>query len=156
MNVYATGGRLVRPRITLDTPAGGPEAAPEVLPVTVVDELLPVFEGVVAEGTGTPARIEGFDIAGKTGTAQKVDPAIGAYSSRLHLASFVGFVPAERPVLSMIVVLDEPQGLFQYGGQLAAPVFREIAARVLRYLRVVPKAAPPAIITASLAKGGRP
>ncbi len=156
MNVYATGGRLVRPRITLDTPAGGPEAAPEVLPVTVVDELLPVFEDVVAEGTGTPARIEGFDIAGKTGTAQKVDPAIGTYSSRLHLASFVGFVPAERPALSMIVVLDEPQGLFQYGGQLAAPVFREIAARVLRYLRVVPKAAPPALITASLAKGGRP
>jgi cell division protein FtsI/penicillin-binding protein 2 len=156
MNVYATGGRLVRPRITLDRPAEASEPAPEVLPATVVDALLPIFEKVVAEGTGTPARIEGFDIAGKTGTAQKVDPAIGTYSSRLHLASFVGFVPAERPVLSMIVVLDEPRGLFQYGGQLAAPVFREIAVRVLRYLRVVPKAAPPALVTASLANGRRP
>lgn len=156
MNVFATRGRLVRPRITLDRPAETPEAFPEVLAASVVDELRPVFERVVAEGTGASARIEGFDIAGKTGTAQKVDPALGAYSSRLHLASFVGFVPAERPALSMIVVLDEPRGLFQYGGQLAAPVFREIAARVLRYLRVVPKAAPPALVTASLAKGRRP
>ncbi len=117
---------------------------------------MPVFEGVVEAGTGISARLEGFDIAGKTGTAQKLDRALGTYSSRMHLASFVGFVPVGRPVLSMIVVIDEPQGTLHYGGQVAAPVFREIAARVLRYLRVVPKAAPPSLITASLAKGGRP
>jgi cell division protein FtsI (penicillin-binding protein 3) len=156
MNVFATRGLLVRPRVTLDLPAGDTKGATEILPGRVTDELLPVFEGVVEEGTGMSARLEGYDIAGKTGTAQKVDAALGAYSSRLHLASFVGFVPAERPVLSMIVVIDEPRGLFQYGGQLAAPVFREIAARVLRYLRVVPKAVPPALITASLTKGDRP
>jgi cell division protein FtsI/penicillin-binding protein 2 len=154
MNVFATRGRLVRPRIALDRPVDAPAAGAEVIPARVVDELLPVLEEVVAEGTGTTARIEGFDIAGKTGTAQKVDPALGAYSSRLHLASFVGFVPAERPALSVIVILDEPQGLFQYGGQLAAPVFREIAARALRYLRVAPKPAP--VVTASLRTGGRP
>jgi len=156
MNVYATRGLLVRPRITMDQPAGDTEAATEVLPRRIADELVPIFEEVVEEGTGTSARLEGFDIAGKTGTAQKVDPALGAYSSRLHLASFVGFVPAGRPVLSMIVVIDEPRGLFQYGGQVAAPVFREIAARVLRYLRVAPKAAPQTLITASLGKGVRP
>jgi cell division protein FtsI/penicillin-binding protein 2 len=156
MNVFATRGLLVRPHVTLDLPAGDARGATEILPGRVTDELLPVFEGVVEEGTGMSARLEGYDIAGKTGTAQKIDAALGAYSSRLHLASFVGFVPAERPVLSMIVVIDEPRGLFQYGGQLAAPVFREIAARVLRYLRVVPKAAPPALIAASLTKGDRP
>ena len=156
MNVYATRGLLVRPRITMDQPAGDTEAATEVLPRRIADELVPIFEEVVEEGTGASARLEGFDIAGKTGTAQKVDPALGAYSSRLHLASFVGFVPAGRPVLSMIVVIDEPRGLFQYGGQVAAPVFREIAARVLRYLRVAPKAAPQTLITASLGKGVRP
>jgi len=156
MNIYAARGLLVRPHIALDRPAGIAEGEPAVLPEKIVGELVPVFEAVVEEGTGKPARLEGFNIAGKTGTAQKIDRAIGAYSSRLHLASFVGFVPAERPALSMIVVIDEPQGTLQYGGQVAAPVFREIAARVLRYLRVVPNAAPPAVITASLAKGGRP
>ena len=156
MNVYATRGLLVRPRITLDRPAGNAEGETAVIPERVADELVPVFEGVVEAGTGISARLEGFDIAGKTGTAQKLDRALGTYSSRMHLASFVGFVPAGRPVLSMIVVIDEPQGTLHYGGQVAAPVFREIAARVLRYLRVVPKAAPPSLITASLAKGGRP
>jgi cell division protein FtsI/penicillin-binding protein 2 len=156
MNVYATRGLLVRPHVTLDRPAANAEGEAVVISEKVADELVPVFEGVVEEGTGTSARLEGFDIAGKTGTAQKVDRALGVYSSRMHLASFVGFVPARRPVLSMIVVLDEPQGTLHYGGQVAAPVFREIAARVLRYLRVVPKAAPPALITASLAKGERP
>ncbi len=156
MNACAARGLLVRPHITLDRPAGGGESAAAAIPEKVADALVSVFEAVVAEGTGKPARIEGFDIAGKTGTAQKIDPASRAYSSRLHLASFVGFVPAERPALSMIVVIDEPQGTLQYGGQVAAPVFREIAARVLRYLRVVPKAAPPALVTASFAEGRRP
>ncbi len=156
MNVYATHGLLVSPHVTLDRPAGDAQGETAAIPKKVADELVPVFEGVVAEGTGTPARIEGFDIAGKTGTAQKVDKGLGTYSSRLHLASFVGFAPAGRPVLSMIVVIDEPQGVQQYGGQVAAPVFREIAARVLRYLRVVPKAVPPGLVTARLEKGGRP
>jgi cell division protein FtsI/penicillin-binding protein 2 len=156
MNVYATHGLLVRPHITLDRPAADAAGEAAAIPEKIADELVPVFEGVVAEGTGTPARLEGYDIAGKTGTAQKVEKGLGTYSSRMHLASFVGFVPAERPVLSMIVVIDEPQGTLQYGGQVAAPVFREIAARALRYLRVVPKAVPPVLVTASLAKGGRP
>jgi cell division protein FtsI (penicillin-binding protein 3) len=155
MNVYAARGFLVRPHITLDRPAEKAEGEATAISEKIADELVPVFEGVVEEGTGTSARLEGYDIAGKTGTAQKIDAALGVYSSRLHLASFVGFVPAERPVLSMIVVIDEPQGTLQYGGQVAAPVFREIAARVLRYLRVVPKASPPTMITASLTKGGR-
>ncbi len=156
MNAYATHGLLVRPHITLDRPAVDAESEAAAIPRKIADELVPVFEAVVAEGTGAPARLEGYDIAGKTGTAQKIQQGLGTYSTRSHLASFVGFVPAERPALSMIVVIDEPQGVLQYGGQVAAPVFREIAARALRYLRVVPKAAPPVLVTASLARGGRP
>ena len=73
-------------------------------------DLTTILEGVVTSGTGTKAAIPGFVCAGKTGTAQKVDPRTGAYSSALSVGSFVGFVPADSPRLAMIVVIDEPQG----------------------------------------------
>jgi len=111
---------------------------------------------VVDEGTGVTAKLEGFEIAGKTGTAQKFDEDLGRYSSAKHLASFVGFVPADDPVLCMIVVLDEPKGLEQYGGQVAAPAFRDISARVLRYLRAAPKPKAGILVTAKMAKARRP
>ncbi|MHB8094508.1 MAG: peptidoglycan D,D-transpeptidase FtsI family protein [Candidatus Aminicenantales bacterium] len=148
MNVYATRGLLVKPTIArLDVEAGGPEAPDAAAPENIISkktasELAGVFQRVVDEGTGLPAKLDGFDIAGKTGTAQKLDPAIGRYTSSKHLASFVGFVPVDHPLLSMIVVLDEPRGFMQYGGQVSAPVFRNIADRVLRYFRAVPKPKP--------------
>lgn len=88
-------------------------------------------------GTGTLAAVSGFRVAGKTGTAQKVDPVTGGYSIDKRVASFVGFVPARDPRLVILVVVDEPQGK-PYGGVVAAPVFARIAAQSLRYLNVSP------------------
>jgi cell division protein FtsI (penicillin-binding protein 3) len=94
-----------------------------------------MMEGVVTNGTGTKAAIPGFRVAGKTGTAQKIDPRTGAYSSTQFVGSFVGYVPAESPRLAMIVVIDEPQGE-AWGGAVAAPVFRRVGEQVLNYLGV--------------------
>ncbi len=105
-----------------------------VSPVTA-RTLTTILEGVVTSGTGTKAAIPGFRVAGKTGTAQKVDPRTGAYSSALSVGSFVGFVPADSPRLAMIVVIDEPQGE-AWGGVVAAPVFRRVGEQVLTYLGV--------------------
>ena len=84
-------------------------------------------------GTGQHARIDGYKVAGKTGTAQK--PIPGGYSDKMNMASFVGFVPADNPVLSMIVVLDSPMKT-RTGGGAAAPVFKKVMQQVLRYFDV--------------------
>ena len=159
MNVFATGGLLVRPRVVRQ----GPETAEDGEgPVRVISEKTAadlvgrVFEGVVEEGTAKLGRLDGFRIAGKTGTAQKYDRASNTYNTGKYTASFVGFVPVGRPRLAMIVVLDEPKEGF-YGGQVCAPVFRDIARQVLRYLRVPPeRPLSPRILTAGMAKGERP
>jgi cell division protein FtsI (penicillin-binding protein 3) len=83
------------------------------------------------------ANIPGFQVAGKTGTAQKVDRVTGGYSADKRLASFVGFAPAEDPRLVILVMIDEPQGQV-YGGIVAAPVFANIAGQALRHLKVRP------------------
>ena len=94
-------------------------------------------------GTGTKARVDGFRVAGKTGTAQKV--IAGHYSETEYMASFVGFLPVEKPEIGMIVVFDEPQPLHT-GGAVAAPVFGEIAEQAVRYLGIMPEegSLPPA------------
>jgi cell division protein FtsI (penicillin-binding protein 3) len=159
MNVYATGGLLVRPRIVKPGPdaAGGGEAPVRVISEKTASELVSrVFELVVEEGTAKEGRLDGFRAAGKTGTAQKYNRVSNSYNSRKHTASFVGFVPVERPRLSMIVVLDEPKEGY-YGGQVCAPVFRDIARQVLRYLRVPPeRPLPTRVLTAGMAKSERP
>ncbi|MBN2266509.1 MAG: penicillin-binding protein 2 [Candidatus Aminicenantes bacterium] len=158
MNVYATGGRLVRPRLVK---AGGPAAEDGDGPVRVIGEKTAadlvdrVFAGVVEEGTAKLGRVDGYGAAGKTGTAKKYDPAVGGYV-RKYRASFVGFTPLDRPRLSMIVVLDEPSEGY-YGGQVCAPVFKDVARQILRYLRVPPERALPArVLTAGLEKEGKP
>jgi len=88
-------------------------------------------------GTGTLAAVPGFKVAGKTGTAQKVDPVTGGYSPDKRVSSFVGFAPADSPKVVILVVIDEPQGM-AYGGLVAAPVFSRIAGQVLRYYQVAP------------------
>jgi cell division protein FtsI/penicillin-binding protein 2 len=157
MNVIANRGRLSHPRIVKEISGlpgvieKGPLQEEKIISLQTAAELIEIFKGVVEEGTGTAARIPGYEIAGKTGTAQKIDPATRAYTSAKHLASFVGFVPADNPVLSMIVVLDEPKLGDHYGGQVAAPIFREIARRSLLYLHVAPnKINPELVVTAQL------
>jgi cell division protein FtsI (penicillin-binding protein 3) len=96
-----------------------------------------MLEQVVLSGTGKRARLDGYTAAGKTGTAQKIDPATGRYSTRDFIASFVGFAPVNSPALTVLVVLDSPVG-GHMGGDVAAPIFRQIMEQALSYLRVPP------------------
>lgn len=96
-----------------------------------------MLESVTLRGTAKAAQIDGYTAAGKTGTAQKIDPKTRAYSSTKHIASFVGFAPVEKPSVVIIVVIDEPVGAY-HGGDVAAPVFKEIAESVLPYMSVAP------------------
>ncbi|MBI5875386.1 MAG: PASTA domain-containing protein, partial [Deltaproteobacteria bacterium] len=90
------------------------------------------------DGTGAKAAIEGFEVAGKTGTAQKPDLSQGGYTADKYVSSFIGFAPADNPEIAILVAVDEPSGEF-YGGAIAAPVFKEIASQTLSYLGVFPK-----------------
>ncbi len=150
MNVFASGGYLVKPRVRLEKPAplkdvipASFESLPEGKPIlnsqTTAELISRILEKVVELGTGREAGLPGYVIAGKTGTAQKYVPELKSYSISRHVASFVGFVPADRPLISMIVVIDEPRGAFHYGGQVAAPVFRDVARKVLLYLQQPPR-----------------
>jgi cell division protein FtsI (penicillin-binding protein 3) len=145
MSAIANGGLLYAPRIVREvrreTPAGpAAEPAAEVLPTraispTTAATMRRILESAVLEGTGTLARLEGYTAAGKTGTAQKIDPATGRYSPTEHIASFVGFAPVNNPAVTILVMLDSPKGLY-HGGDVAAPVFKRIAEQVLAYLDV--------------------
>lgn len=121
-------GRLVK--------AVGTEAVRQVVQPHVARAVLQMMIGTVADGTGAEAALEGYVIAGKTGTAQKPSPS-GGYDPYRYVASFLGIVPVEDPRLLIVVVLDEPQGMY-FGGAVAAPVFREVASQALWYLRVPP------------------
>jgi cell division protein FtsI (penicillin-binding protein 3) len=92
-----------------------------------------MMQKVVLEGTGRKAILEGYTSAGKTGTAQKVDPATGAYSKTKYIGSFAGFAPLNNPQIVVAVILDSAVGLHQ-GGQVSAPVFKRVAQQVLEYL----------------------
>jgi len=92
-----------------------------------------MMQGVVLHGTGKKAILEGYSSAGKTGTAQKVDPATGTYSRTKYIASFAGFAPVNNPAVTIAVILDSPVG-GHHGGQVGGPVFQRIAQQVLEYL----------------------
>ena len=96
-----------------------------------------MLEGVTLRGTAKQAQLDGYSAAGKTGTAQKIDPKTRAYSATKHVASFVGFAPVSNPQVVIIVVIDEPAGAY-HGGDVAAPVFREVAELILPSLGVMP------------------
>jgi hypothetical protein len=96
-----------------------------------------MLESVTVSGTAKLAQLDGYTAAGKTGTAQKIDPATRAYSKTKYVASFAGFAPINNPAVVIIVVIDEPVGSY-YGGTVAAPVFRAIAESVLPYLDIAP------------------
>ncbi len=146
VNAVATGGLLRPPRLVLREVAPDGSIVSETRPGPerrVADEstmrtLTRMMTGVIEEGTATSAQIPGYSIAGKTGTAQKIGED-GRYSQDRFVASFVGFVPASRPALTILVVLDEPRGRLYHGGDIAAPVFQRIAMPSLRYLNVPPE-----------------
>ncbi len=121
--------------------------------------LTSILKGVVSDGgTGVMASVEGFEVAGKTGTAQKPDLVHGGYAANKKIASFIGFVPADDPRLVLLVLVDEPE-VNVYGGVVAAPVFRNIARGVLRHLGVVPERPGPLLLPAAkewtMARGNR-
>jgi cell division protein FtsI (penicillin-binding protein 3) len=153
-SVYATvanGGVLVPPTLLRGmVDAGGSfEAAKQrpgrrVLSARTARTLSRILEGVIREGgTGTLAALDEWRVAGKTGTAQKVDPKRRGYLPGAYVASFIGYAPAERPAVVVAVVLDQPTPI--YGGVVAAPVFREVAGAALRRLGVLPTLPPKAV-----------
>jgi cell division protein FtsI (penicillin-binding protein 3) len=125
------------PRSTPLTIAFQPGAQRRVLSPLVAAQMKRMMEGVVINphGTGRKAILEGYSSAGKTGTAQKVDPGTRGYSRTNYVASFAGFAPVNNPAITVAVILDSAVGLHQ-GGQIAAPVFQRVAQQVLAYLNV--------------------
>jgi cell division protein FtsI (penicillin-binding protein 3) len=117
--------------------------------------LTEMMVNVVANGTGRRAAIPGYDVAGKTGTAQKLDPATKRYSRAPGVLSFAGFVPADDPRLAMIVLLDEPKNE-KWGSEAAAPIFAAIARETLRYLNVPPRDSSPVPIVRGEIVAGAP
>lgn len=103
--------------------------------------LVGLLEQVVATGGGRKASVRGYRVAGKTGTAQKVNEDGWGYTEGKYIASFCGFAPVESPQITLLVVIDEPYGAF-YGGQIAAPVASRIFSQVFRYMRIEPSDAP--------------
>ena len=112
-----------------------PPGAHRVISTLAAAEMRKMMEGVVLFGTGKEAQLDGYSSAGKTGTAQKIDPATHTYSKTLHIASFAGFAPVNNPAISVAVVIDSPMGAY-YGAEVSAPVFAEVAQQVLEYLGV--------------------
>ena len=131
----ANGGTLVKPRLVMD---GQPAEGQRVIPSTTSARLRRMLEGVLGPGGTAPeAAVEGYEIAGKTGTAEK--PEDGVYSKDKYVASFVGFAPAQDPRLLVAVIVDEPRGGVYSGGEVAAPAFEKIASFALPYLGIPPQ-----------------
>jgi cell division protein FtsI (penicillin-binding protein 3) len=136
----ANGGVWARPHL-VDRVGDGlakPFFRRRIVTRWIAHELTAMLQNVVLDGTGTLAQIPGYHVAGKTGTAAKPDPR-GGYSTSKYVASFVGFAPATRPRVVVLVTVDEPQGAI-WGGVVAAPAFKEIAQQTLQYLSAPPDA----------------
>ena len=124
---FKAGGELPNPL---------PPGAHRVISTMTSAEMRKMMEGVVLFGTGTKAQLNGYSSGGKTGTAQKIDPATHLYSKTMHIASFVGIAPVNNPVIAVAVVMDNPKGGAYHGADVSAPVFAEVAQQVLEYLTV--------------------
>ena len=134
----ANGGNLVTPHLL----SGAPEAAGSrrIMHARTAHQVDRMLRKVVSEkdGTGTLAEVPGYDVAGKTGTAEKVDPTTGRYDHALYTSSFVGYAPADDPRILVAVVVDEPTGGSYYGGDVAAPAFADITEFTLQRQRIRP------------------
>jgi cell division protein FtsI (penicillin-binding protein 3) len=141
MSAMANGGLIVRPHVIRALRHGTQMVEPQqpaprrVVRETTAASMRQMLEGVVLNGTGKSAQLAGYTSAGKTGTAQKFDPATGHYSTHQLIASFVGFAPINDPAITILVTLDSAVGAHE-GGQVAAPLFKRIAEQVLAYMNV--------------------
>ena len=141
LNVIASGGKLLRPYIAREIRDSNGKVIKKMYPIEIRQVLRPevaaqmadMLVGVVEDGSGRRARVEGYRVAGKTGTAQKAEPNGKGYAGK-EIMSFMGFLPAENPVISMIVMLDEPKGA-RFSGQIAGPLFQKVAAQTIQYLK---------------------
>ncbi len=157
-SAIANGGLKVKPRIVKELRKVGdgkvlvmePQVEKRILSPEVSRLIMGMLERVVLEGTGTKAFLEGYSIAGKTGTAQKYDPHRGAYSREHFVASFVGVFPADRPRAVILVMFDEPRTSI-YGGEVAAPVFRKIVQELIQYWKIPPRST---LAMSEMGKGG--
>jgi cell division protein FtsI (penicillin-binding protein 3) len=145
-SAIANDGLLMRPRIVqaITDHQGqivqqfAPEEVRRVISHQTAATLREILQTVMLPGgTGTHAALDGYSACGKTGTARKIDDS-GTYSNDRHVASFIGFAPAENPQVAVLVVIDEPKTQI-YGGTVAAPVFKKIAQTALNYLNVPPR-----------------
>jgi cell division protein FtsI (penicillin-binding protein 3) len=141
ISVIANGGQLMKPYI-IDSVRDNqgriikqnkPVLIRKVISVDTAMRIKKILTGVIEEGTGKLGKVLGFSAAGKTGTAQKIEPD-GSYSHSKFVASFIGFSPAEDPLLTIVVTVDEPHPYY-FGGVVAAPVFQKVAGDVIRYLK---------------------
>ena len=141
VSTIANGGQLMKPYLVKEIRVRHGETIKENSPLLIrkaisidtANRMKKILTGTVEEGTGKLAQLPGFSAAGKTGTAQKLEPN-GAYSHNKFIASFIGFAPAEDPLIAMAIVIDEPHPYY-FGGVVAAPVFKNVAGDVLRYLK---------------------
>jgi cell division protein FtsI (penicillin-binding protein 3) len=136
----ANGGILRTPQMikAIDGKRVALPRGKRIISHSTATEVRKMLEGVIrVGGTGTEAAIDGYTLAGKTGTANKIDPKTGTYSESAYVASFVGFAPANDPKLLVTVTVDEPKGGI-YGGDVAAPAFQRIAQFALPYLGIPP------------------
>ena len=146
VSAIANDGILMKPylvqAITDDSGQPLKQFQPQIVRRVIKDQTAQTIKAIMKTvittgGTGTNAALENYTVCGKTGTTRKLDEN-GTYSNSKHIASFVGFTPAEKPQLAILVVIDEPQGHY-YGGTVSAPVFRKIARETLNYLNITPE-----------------
>jgi cell division protein FtsI (penicillin-binding protein 3) len=142
----ANGGRLMEPRLVRALIENGartlvqPKVLRQTIGVDTAARLTAIMEGAVERGTAKAARIDGFTVAGKTGTAAKL--VNGVYSKSEYMSSFVGFLPSRKPAVTILVVIDSPQRGGFYGGAVAAPIFKRIAEATIRHLALPPTINP--------------
>jgi cell division protein FtsI (penicillin-binding protein 3) len=156
----ANDGVLMQPRLVRalfdaegrETRRFEPRSVRQAITPETARTLTRLMTQVVAAGTGHNAAIAGYEVAGKTGTAQKLDPTTHRYSRNPGVLSFVGFAPADEPRLVMLVMLDEPKNE-KWGSEAAAPIFSAIGTEVLRYLDVAPRDVAPLSIVTGPAEG---
>ncbi len=149
-SVFANGGNLVNPHVIdrIETEDGriiynsDLVSKNRILSPKTVTTMRGMLERVVLEGSAPLAKTQLFSTAGKTGTAQKIDPLSGRYSHEKNIADFVGFAPVNDPHILVFIVIDEPQEKPYYGGKWAAPAFSEIITQTLKYLNVAPDKIP--------------